>query len=89
MWHHLRNAHKMELPISTEVYGNMEIDIENEVDIEFMKDLVTEYGEHEICERERTNQKINQIRTFFKFIYEKNLVSRKEKHYQILKLETI
>ena len=89
MWHHLRNAHKMELPILTEVYGNMEIDIENEVDIEFMKDLVTEYGEHEICERERTNQKINQIRTFFKFIYEKNLVSQKEKHYQILKLETI
>ena len=79
----------MQMPISTEVYENLEIDIEKEVDIDFMNDLITKFAEHEICEKDRANQKKTQIRTFIKFVNEKNLISLIEKHSQKLKLTTI
>ena len=57
MWHHLRNKHKMQLPISTEIYQNLQIDSEKEVDSDFMKDIITKFANNEVCEKERATQK--------------------------------
>ena len=89
IWHHLRNMHKMQMPISTVIYKNVEIDSEKEIDIDFMKDIISKFAELEICEKERANQKKNQVRIFINFVNEKNLISRIEKHEQKLKLTTI
>ena len=47
------------MPISTEIYENVEIDSEKEIDIDFMKGIITKFAEHEICETERSHQKKN------------------------------
>ena len=89
MWHHLKNTHKLQLPISVEIYENYEEDREKELNLEFMKDLLTKFVQHEVCEKDRANQKKNQVKTFIRFVNDENLISRAERHWQKLKFKTI
>ena len=57
MWHHLRNKHRVQLPISTEVYQNLQIDSQKELDSHFMNDILTKFANYENCEKDRAIQK--------------------------------